>query len=681
MFLFFEETTKDVLSSSISSERCFDKAWIQATNSQNRVQDYVCLICQQIAKNAIQLVCFEHEQLDDGLIVGENLICPLQYQLNVRASSQCQESSEEGQVTSTGHNLLKKCEFKGKLKDVKEHLEKLCPLKLMDCYFKPFGCHFTSLLHELQDHLSSHSQIHINLKKRINSFKFYFVLFFKTIWKGIIFLYFFLLKKKKKGSDPKKDKEIVELTFSKVLKYLFFFFLSINQSIKKKKEEMTVEIRKLREEIERYQLLLKSKETLQKKERQLSKSQEDAESPKKYFGVKDEYRLQLTKLIVTPQEHKEQDNGSPAGRDDPLFNYSLLPPCATSPISKSFDLMRTFKTITGHEGVVWSVQFSPFDGGRSIISGSDDKTIRLWDTQSGKQLQIFHGHMGSVYCVQFSPFHRSAQSHSYYGICSSSMDKSIRFWNIQTGKQFQIFDGHTRGVNCITFSPFDTGRILCSGSLDKTIRLWDVHTCKTLHTFDEHTNYVNCVQFSPLRNNETAGNRSYCGSGYTICSGSSDNTIGVWDIQTTKQITSFTGHEALVSSVQYSPFDFGNIICSGSWDNTIRLWDIRNKKQIQIIKGHEKKIRCVQFLPFQCTNACDNATNVELTGGSVICSGSADNTIRFWDLELGRNYIYCGGHEGDINNINSLLFKRDDGWFYGICSASWDKTIRLWGSK
>ncbi|ETN97619.1 G-protein beta WD-40 repeats containing protein, partial [Reticulomyxa filosa] len=108
----------------------------------------------------------------------------------------------------------------------------------------------------------------------------------------------------------------------------------------------------------------------------------------------------------------------------------------------------------------------------------------------------------------------------------------------------------------------------------------------------KHQNHyiVWCIDISPLQSNNK-NNKSNSigvigGNGYTICSGSHDKTIVIWDIETAKRIITFEGHENVVRSVKYGSNELGinggaNTILSGSYDGSVRLWDIRSGKQIQ----------------------------------------------------------------------------------------------------
>ncbi|ETN99077.1 hypothetical protein RFI_38410, partial [Reticulomyxa filosa] len=178
-----------------------------------------------------------------------------------------------------------------------------------------------------------------------------------------------------------------------------------------------------------------------------------------------------------------------------------------------------------------------------ICSGSDDKTVCVWDVENHKCVRSFNGHSRAVHCVEFSSYHYHNNHRNV--VCSASYDKTIRFWDIKDNQQLQVFNGHTNGVVAIKFSPFNGGRYLCSGSYDKTIHLWDVETSKSLHVFNGHENGIRCVNISPLQSNSNNKSNSIGmigGNGYTICSGSCDKTIHMWDIETTKQLNVFKGH-------------------------------------------------------------------------------------------------------------------------------------------
>ncbi|ETO35466.1 WD-40 repeat protein [Reticulomyxa filosa] len=181
------------------------------------------------------------------------------------------------------------------------------------------------------------------------------------------------------------------------------------------------------------------------------------------------------------------------------------------------------------------------------------------------------------YCVKFSSYHY--HNHGQYVICSSSSDRTILFWDFKHNQQLQIFNEHTLTVYGIEFSSFNGGRYLCSGSSDKTIRLWYVETSKLLHIFNGHKDGVWCIDISTLQSNNNSDNNNnemnnigvIGGNGYTICSGSRDKTVRIWDIETTKQFNIFNGHDSYVNRVKYGSNELVNTILSGCADKSVRL--------------------------------------------------------------------------------------------------------------
>ncbi|ETO19232.1 WD-40 repeat protein [Reticulomyxa filosa] len=317
----------------------------------------------------------------------------------------------------------------------------------------------------------------------------------------------------------------------------------------------------------------------------------------------------------------------------------------------TFFLIQLFKEFCWtYQTYIWSIDHSTLNGGQFICSGSSDKTVRVWNINTNKLIRLFNRHSNCVYCVKFSPYHYYKNRCSV--ICSSSADKTIRFWDFKNNRQLQVFNGHTSAVCGIELSQFNNGRYLCSGSADNTVCIWDIETSNPLHVFNGHKKCVRCVDISPLQSNNTSNDNEnnsigvIGGNGYTICSGSFDTTIRIWDIETTKQLIAFNGHKYAVKSVKYGSNELGNICCantilSGSNDKSIRLWDIRSGQQIQIFNGHTSDVNDVAYSPFFV-----KSRNGTVINSNVICSGSLDNTIRFWDIRSSKKELYVikGGY-------------------------------------
>ncbi|KAJ5902363.1 G-protein beta WD- 40 repeats containing protein [Penicillium taxi] len=174
------------------------------------------------------------------------------------------------------------------------------------------------------------------------------------------------------------------------------------------------------------------------------------------------------------------------------------------------------KTLAGHTAPVIAVAFSP--DGTQIVSGSNDKTIKLWDTATGDLQKTVEGRSDLVNAVVFSPDGTQ--------IVSGSNDKTIKLWDTATGDLQKTLEGHSEWVNAVVFSP--DGTQIASGSEDKTIKLWDTATSDLQETLEGHSDWVNAVAFSP--------------DGTQIASSSKDNTIKLWNISLPHLTSRFLGY-------------------------------------------------------------------------------------------------------------------------------------------
>ena len=208
-----------------------------------------------------------------------------------------------------------------------------------------------------------------------------------------------------------------------------------------------------------------------------------------------------------------------------------------------------FEWIGNGDGEVTCISCSP--NGYNIVTGWDDRTIRIWDAETGSGVgKRLEGHTGPVRSVAYSPDGQH--------IISGSSDRTIRIWNAETGSAVgRPLEGHTDSVKSVAYSP--DGRYIISGSYDNTIRIWNAETGSAVDKpLEGHAGGVGSVACSP--------------DGRHITSGSEDKTIRIWNSVTDSAAGEpLEGHTRLVSSVAHSP-DPQHIISESS-DGSIHLRD------------------------------------------------------------------------------------------------------------
>jgi WD40 repeat protein/tRNA A-37 threonylcarbamoyl transferase component Bud32 len=251
---------------------------------------------------------------------------------------------------------------------------------------------------------------------------------------------------------------------------------------------------------------------------------------------------------------------------------------------KTGELLRT---LSGHDAEVVSVAIS--QDGQLLASGSRDNTVKLWDVQSGELIRTLD-HPDWIQSVAFSPDGQM--------LAAGDRDQTIFVWNVATGKLLCNFMGHTGEIQSVAIS-FD-GRLLASGSQDKTIRVWDLQTEKRVHTLAQHTEAVESVAFNP--------------DGQTLISGGADKTL-VWDLETGRVMRTLPDQSGLVRSLTISPD--GQTLISSHQDNTIKLWDIHTGQPLRTLSGHLDWVLSVAVSP----------------DGQTLVSGSRDDAIKIWKAQ------------------------------------------------
>ena len=223
--------------------------------------------------------------------------------------------------------------------------------------------------------------------------------------------------------------------------------------------------------------------------------------------------------------------------------------------AKIWDLRsgRQLATLRGHSAFVESVAFSP-DGSR-IATGSWDNTVKVWDSIAGYEIGTYRGHGGSIYGVAFSPDGKRIASISGRSAAKGNAQNSqLRVWNVNNGKELFAHAALRDTFYHITFSP--DGKSIATANR-KLLWLWDTETGNELLKPMVHNSEINAVVFSP--------------DGQRIVSAGRNGSITFWETQTGIRIFDLEGHKEKVHSLVFS--NDGHRFVSGTRDRTIKIWD------------------------------------------------------------------------------------------------------------
>jgi hypothetical protein len=302
-------------------------------------------------------------------------------------------------------------------------------------------------------------------------------------------------------------------------------------------------------------------------------------------------------------------------------------------ILTSYPSILAVDELQGHQNAVNGVAFLP--DSKQLVSASWDKTIKLWDTQTRKELQTLSGHENQVCCI--------AVSRDGNIIASGSTDTSIRLWDARSGAAMRTLEGHGADVWGVAFSP--DGKLLASASKDMTVRLWNVDSGTPVHILHGHEGWVCAIAYSP--------------SGTAIASGgNADGAVRVWDVLSGVPLLTLKGHVDSVFMVAFRPD--GNVLASGggNFDRTIKLWDTFSGALLTTLNGHIGSIFALAFSP----------------DGNLLASAGAhsDFSVRLWNARSGTAIGKLGVHD---NWVHALAWSPD---YKLLASGCNDQTMRLW---
>ncbi|SHO76905.1 Similar to S.cerevisiae protein TAF5 (Subunit (90 kDa) of TFIID and SAGA complexes) [Malassezia sympodialis ATCC 42132] len=264
---------------------------------------------------------------------------------------------------------------------------------------------------------------------------------------------------------------------------------------------------------------------------------------------------------------------------------------------------------------VWSLKGEPVRELRSdfnLSSIRDRKTLQQHRAPGTMTSRKLIGHSAPVYGVDFDPVGGSGSSPRHLLSCSA--DGTARLWSLDTFAALVAYRGHQYPLWDVTWGPL--GTYFATASADRTARLWSVERINPLRIYAGHLSDVDCLRFHP--------NSLY------LATGSSDRSCRLWDVQRGACVRLFVGHQSPISCLRISSdgrylasasdgnasIKFGQTRRSSADAYTVSLWDLASGRRIKKMWGHTSTIHDMDFS----------------ADGAVLVTGSADNTVRCWDV-------------------------------------------------
>ncbi|WP_428011548.1 protein kinase domain-containing protein [Baaleninema sp.] len=241
-----------------------------------------------------------------------------------------------------------------------------------------------------------------------------------------------------------------------------------------------------------------------------------------------------------------------------------------------------------HESWVKAIAFTP--DGNTIVTASQDTTIRLWDTRTGIRKLTLNNHTKAVNDIVIS-----ADGHI---IVSASDDRTIRVWDLRSGRVLHTLQGHTGAVTSLALSA--DASTLVSGGEDKTLRVWNVRQGVQIRALTGHEAGVRSVALSP--------------DGTTIASSGADNTVRLWNVFPGAEIDRLENTQVDVSTVLFAPD--GRYLVGGG--DEIYLWNVKTGEREYVFRGHRGQVSALAF-----------ASN-----GRQLVSGGVDKTVKLWEMPI-----------------------------------------------
>jgi WD40 repeat protein/uncharacterized caspase-like protein len=276
--------------------------------------------------------------------------------------------------------------------------------------------------------------------------------------------------------------------------------------------------------------------------------------------------------------------------------------------------------------------------GRFLASGNADHTVTLWDPSRGQEIIVLRGQVGAITTLALSADGKVLANGIFGGI---GRHDTLKIWDPVTGQLARSLTGRHYAAHSIALN--HAGDKLVSGSSGNSVGLWDVSRAEPLRKFAETVDRTFVPDHVALSSD-----------GRLLAAGGRNDMIKIWEVDSGRQLLTLKGHKRGIWDLAFSPN--GEILASCAQDTTIKLWSVATGQELRTLKSHVGGVGALAFSP----------------DGKRLASGSHDKTTLMWDVASGNLEDAFVGHSGWVNTV---AFSRDG---RRLASGSEDGAIRVW---